>query len=83
MITKQTYKEYLLDTGQFQKSDRIYVQGVYSSLKFNYIWVRRAFTKGGNNSLKIRFNRDEFYKWYNNKIRLEKILKIKMKINKK
>lgn len=79
---KQLLKEYLLDTGKFQKSDRIYVTSVtvtgYSN-PWYYIRVRKAFVKNGRTQI-INLDIQTFKNWVKLKLRTEKILNLKSKI---
>jgi len=81
---KQVCKEYYISTGKFHKSERIHIVSVVSDFTFNYrykIRVKKCFTK--ENGYSLYLNKKVLEDWYTLKLRTEKILKIKSKINRK
>lgn len=81
---KQVCKEYYISIGQFHKSDRIQIVSVVSDFTFDFRYklrVRKCFSEGNTYSLYL--NKKVLEDWYTLKLRTEKILKIKSKINQK
>lgn len=87
---KILFKEYLLYTKSYEKSDRIYVSDVHihDNKEFYSIIVRKCFTKKNYNSVRgltcrnMNIDVRIFKQWVLMETRKEKILKLKNNIKK-